>query len=116
MDENIELIKKTLEPVFRENGVKSAILFGSFAKGTATEKSDFDIWVDSGLRGFDFLWLVEQSRCALADTLFGDREVDMFDKRHINHGSRVENEIFSTGTVIYGDKDINQIKEEINNN
>ena len=46
MDSNIELIKKTLEPVFRENGVKSAILFGSFVKGTATEKSDFDIRVD----------------------------------------------------------------------
>ena len=40
----------------------------------------------------------------------------MFDKRFINHGPRSENEIFSTGTVIYGDKDINQIKEEINNN
>ena len=102
MDENIELIKKTLEPVFRENGVKSAILFGSFAKGTATEKSDFDIWVDSGLIGIDFLWLVEQSRCALADTRFGDRIVEMFDRDHVKSGSRVESEIFSTGVRIYG--------------
>ena len=102
MDSNIELIKKTLEPVFRENGVKSAILFGSFAKGTATEKSDFDIWVDSGLRGLKFVGLIEESRCALAETVLGDREIDMFDKTHIIPGSRIENEIFNTGVKIYG--------------
>jgi len=102
MDENIELIKKTLEPVFRENGVKSAILFGSFAKGTATEKSDFDIWVDSGLRGLKFVGLIEDVRCSLAETSLGDREVDMFDKRHIISGSAVEREIFNTGIYIYG--------------
>ena len=102
MDENIELIRKTLEPVFREHNVKSAILFGSFAKGTANEKSDFDIWVDSGLRGLRFCGLMEDVRCALAETRLGDRELDMFDVRHIISGSRVEKEIFSTGVKIYG--------------
>ena len=102
MDSNIELIKRTLEPVFRENGVKSAILFGSFAKGTANEKSDFDIWVDSGLRGLRFCGLIEKSRNALAETVLGDREIDMFDKTHIIPGSRIEKEIFSTGVYIYG--------------
>lgn len=104
MDENIELIKKTLEPVFRENGVKSAILFGSFAKGTATEKSDFDIWVDSGLRGFDFFRLVDKVQYALSCTELGFRDIDMFDKRYIDAGSRVENEIFGTGVRIYGEE------------
>jgi len=102
MDKNIELIKTTLEPVFRENGVKSAILFGSFAKGTATENSDFDIWVDSGLRGFEFFRLVDKVQDALSETVFGKRGIDMFDKRYIDAGSRVEHEIFSTGVRIYG--------------
>ena len=102
MNADIELIKKTLEPVFREHNVKSAILFGSFAKGTATENSDFDIWVDSGLRGFAFFSLVDRVQNALSQTEYGHREIDMFDKRYIDTGSRVENEIFKTGVKIYG--------------
>ncbi len=100
--DNIELIKTTLEPVFRANNVKMAILFGSFAKGTATDASDFDFYVDSGLLGLDFYWLIEQVRNALAETRLGDRVVEMFDRRDVRVGSRVENEIFSTGVRIYG--------------
>ena len=32
-------IKRRLEPIFIENGVKTAILFGSYAQGQATENS-----------------------------------------------------------------------------
>jgi hypothetical protein len=32
---NVEEIKKILEPVFEEKGIKSAVLFGSYAKGIA---------------------------------------------------------------------------------
>ena len=46
-----EKIKQTLAPVFREYGVRSAVLFGSYAKGMAGQNSDVDILVDSGLRG-----------------------------------------------------------------
>ncbi|MCL2699867.1 MAG: nucleotidyltransferase domain-containing protein, partial [Defluviitaleaceae bacterium] len=55
-------IKRKLEPVFHANGVKSAILFGSYAQGNATEDSDVDILVDSGLRGLDFVGLIEYVR------------------------------------------------------
>lgn len=37
-----------LAPVFQKNGVRKAILFGSYAKGTAQPASDVDLWVDSG--------------------------------------------------------------------
>ena len=37
---DIAEIKRRLEPVFQVNGVKSAVLFGSYAKGDATENSD----------------------------------------------------------------------------
>ena len=46
-------IKRRLEPVFTVSGVKTAILFGSYAQGQATEDSDVDILVDSGLRSLD---------------------------------------------------------------
>jgi predicted nucleotidyltransferase len=38
-------ITDRLTPVFEQNGVTKAILFGSYAKGTATEESDVDIVV-----------------------------------------------------------------------
>ena len=42
-------LKRVLTPVFDAYGVRKAILFGSYAKGTATEKSDIDLLVDSRL-------------------------------------------------------------------
>ena len=43
-----------LRPIFDEYHVRRAVLFGSYAKGCATEKSDVDILVDSGLIGCPF--------------------------------------------------------------
>ncbi len=50
-------IKKILHPVFAKHGVKSAIFFGSYAKGKATPESDIDLLVDSDLRGLKFMTL-----------------------------------------------------------
>ena len=51
---SIEQLQAQLAPVFQKNGVRKAILFGSYAKGTAQPASDVDLWVDSGLRGLSF--------------------------------------------------------------
>ena len=48
---SIDAIRTTLTPVFRAHDVNRAVLFGSAAKGTATNKSDLDLLVDSDLRG-----------------------------------------------------------------
>lgn len=93
----IETIKSKLQPVFSNYNIASAILFGSYAKGNATEKSDIDLMVDSNLRGLRFFALIEDIREAL-----GEKEVDVFDVTHINEGSMVQKEINSTGVKIYG--------------
>ncbi|MDR2578256.1 MAG: nucleotidyltransferase domain-containing protein [Chitinispirillales bacterium] len=93
----IEEIKSRLEPVFGANGVKSAILFGSYAKGTADERSDVDLLVDSGRKGLKFVGLIELVRMALDDI-----EVDVIDVGYLKKGSRVDNEIHETGVRIYG--------------
>ena len=41
-------IKKTVEPIAHRYGVKRIYLFGSYAKGTANEKSDVDLLVEKG--------------------------------------------------------------------
>ena len=37
--------KKRLQPFFRKSGVDKAVLFGSFARGTASKRSDVDILI-----------------------------------------------------------------------
>ncbi len=93
----VETIKNRLQAVFLNYNINSAILFGSYAKGLATEKSDIDLMVDSNLRGLRFFALIEDIREAL-----DEKDVDVFDVRHINDGSKVKNEIYSTGVKIYG--------------
>lgn len=41
----IDEIKRRIEPVAKEYGVKQVYLFGSYARGEATEESDVDLLV-----------------------------------------------------------------------
>ncbi|MBR4824205.1 MAG: nucleotidyltransferase domain-containing protein [Spirochaetaceae bacterium] len=93
----VDAIKSRLFPVFANYNVKSAFVFGSYAKGSATEKSDIDLIVDSKLRGLRFFALQEDIREAL-----GQKEVDLFDVTHVEKGSKVQQEINATGIKIYG--------------
>lgn len=92
----IEEIKNKLIPIFDNYNVKEAILFGSFAKNTATEKSDIDLLVDSRLKGISFFGLLEDITNAIG------KEVDLIDVSQIEKGSQIEKEIKNTGVIIYG--------------
>ena len=89
-------IKQLIEPVFRENKVRTAYLFGSYAKGMALADSDVDILVDSGLTGLDFVGLIENLREAL------NKNVDVIDVKYCNQDSALLVEIMQTGVKIYG--------------
>lgn len=41
--EEIESLKKILLPIFRRHSIQKAILFGSFARGDQTSRSDIDL-------------------------------------------------------------------------
>ena len=45
---DIQSIKYTLEPIFKKYKIKSAYLFGSYARGEAGEDSDVDIRIEKG--------------------------------------------------------------------
>jgi len=94
---DVDEIKSRLTPIFDANGVRSAVLFGSYAKGLATEKSDVDLLVDSGLKGLALVGLAEYIRQAL-----DDREVDVIDVGYMKKGSPIEEEVRKTGVRIYG--------------
>ncbi len=93
----IDSIRENLIPVFGRYNVRKAVLFGSYAKGMADEKSDVDILVDSGLRGLKFFGLLEDVTSAL------NMQVDLIDSSQVEPGSRVQSEIDSTGVLIYGE-------------
>lgn len=93
---SVDELKILLSPVFQQYGVKRAILFGSYGKGTATSKSDVDLVVDSGLKGLRFIGLIEDIKQSLQG-----KEADVFDVTHIDHDSLVEREIEDTGVEIY---------------
>ena len=44
----IKAIKERIKPVMDKHNVKDVYLFGSYARGEATSKSDVDIYCDSG--------------------------------------------------------------------
>ena len=51
----INQIKMRISPILKEYGVRKATLFGSYSQGKATEKSDIDLLIDSGLQGLKFV-------------------------------------------------------------
>ena len=89
-------LKDILYPIFVEHGVRSAVLFGSYSKGLATERSDVDLLVDSGLRGLAFFGLLEGVSSALGTP------VDLIDVSQIERGSLIDQEISRSGVKIYG--------------
>lgn len=92
---SIEEILQRLTPVFQKHGVRIAILFGSYARGCPTYKSDVDLVVDCDLHGWNFYGLVDEVERAL------DKDVDVYDISDIIPDSRVDREIRRTGVKFY---------------
>ncbi|MCL2751259.1 MAG: nucleotidyltransferase domain-containing protein [Firmicutes bacterium] len=90
-------IRKILSPLFDAMPVDKAILFGSYAKGSATPSSDVDILIDSNgkIRGIDFFGVLEDITQAL------NIPVDLIEASELIEGGRVQREIAETGVVIY---------------
>ena len=71
---DLKKIKEMLLPVFKENKVKKAVLFGSFSKRSQTRKSDLDLMIitDTDKRFFDRYEQFERIH-----EIVKDRTVDM---------------------------------------
>ena len=93
---NLKFIKYVARQVFEKYPqVKCAYLYGSYARGEATGKSDVDILVVSAPLGLDFDGRAEELKDAL------HKEVDLQTHRQIvNSESMIEN-ILMEGIKIY---------------
>jgi predicted nucleotidyltransferase len=100
---NAEQVSRRARPVFRRYGIKKAILFGSFAAGRQTLKSDVDLVLiqDTDKRYFDRF---EGILGELYEAIRG-RDIEVFiytpeELDRISHRKFIQN-ILREGQVIY---------------
>ena len=87
-------LKDKIQPILKKKGVKTAYLFGSYAKNTASSQSDIDLLVDSGLHGISFFSLWEDLRESL------QKEIDLFDFSQFTDDNEMRNDIIQNGIMI----------------
>ena len=92
----VEKIREICTPLFERYNVRYAYLFGSYAKGKATEKSDVDLLISMPLNGLRFYELVEVLRESLK------KKVDLLDETQLENNSVLVKEILRDGIKIYG--------------
>lgn len=88
-------IKNAIQPIAKEYGVKKIYLFGSYAKGKATEKSDVDLLIEKG-KPMSLL-KISGMRQAISETL--NLSVDLLTTAGIEES--FNKEIAGTEIVLY---------------
>ena len=89
-------IKEICTDVFRSYPVDYCFLFGSYAKGKDTEKSDVDLLVSMPVDGLKYFELVEVLREKLR------KKVDLLDVTQLANNPELMQEILKDGVKIYG--------------
>ena len=80
----------------REYKIPTIYLFGSYAKGKATETSDVDLLIGTSVSGIHFYGLVEAIREGL------HKRVDILNREQLESNLELINEILKDGIKIYG--------------
>ena len=101
IDENhgiltIDKIRKICGEIFKDYSVEYCYLFGSYAKGKATEKSDVDLLVAMPVDGMKFFELIEVLREQLK------KKIDLLDIAQLENNPALVQEILRDGIKIYG--------------
>ncbi len=92
----VEEISSVCTAVFANYQIAYCYLFGSYAKGKATEISDVDLLISGEVKGLRFFGLVEDLRTAL------HKNVDLLTADQLLKNPDLLNEILQTGVKIYG--------------
>ena len=89
-----DIVRKCTE-VFERYEVSFCYLFGSYAKGKATQTSDVDLLISANVKGLKFYGLIEEIRTAL------HKKVDVLDMNQLKENIELTEEIFKDGIKIY---------------
>lgn len=93
----IKQIQVIINDVFKdyENKIDFCYLFGSYAKGYATETSGIDLCISTSISGLAFLGLIEKLRSALR------KKVDLIRLSDLSNNEELLKEIIKDGVRIY---------------
>ena len=93
---SIQKIKNICSDIFPAFNVEYCYLFGSYAKGNATEDSDVDLLISTSVSGMVFYEMVETIREGLK------KKVDVLNLDQLKDNIDLVNEILKDGIKIYG--------------
>ena len=94
-------IKTVVEPIVKGTKVRRLVLFGSYAKGTASESSDIDLFMASNgeITGFAFYDIKSKIEDAF------NVDIDLIPDIDVIPDSPVARQISETGVVVYERKE-----------
>ncbi len=87
-------IRSRVIPVLEKHNIEMCILFGSYAKGRANEKSDVDLLVKTDITGLKFFSLVDELYNALS------KKVDLITTKQLTTSLELLEEILRDGVKI----------------
>ena len=93
---SIDRIKRIVSEVCESYNISLCYLFGSYAKGKATEKSDVDLLVVTDMTGLNYFGVVEEFREKL------HKKVDLLRLEDAGSNKDLLFEILKDGVKIYG--------------
>jgi predicted nucleotidyltransferase len=88
-------IKENASKVFAQYSIDYAVLFGSYSKNEAGEKSDVDLLISGSVDGLDYFSLIEKVRKVL------HKKVDILRFQDLKNNQALLGEILATGIRIY---------------
>ena len=92
----VDIVKKYIDEISKKFDIQEVYLFGSYAKGKATEESDVDLLIATSVSGIQFYDLVETIRENLK------KKVDILNYEQLNENPDLVHEILKDGIKIYG--------------
>ncbi len=93
---SVEDIQKGCAKVLAQYPVEYCILFGSYARGTASEKSDVDLVLGGNVSGLQFFEIAELLRENL------QKKVDLLDIKQLVGNEELLSEVLRDGKRVYG--------------
>ena len=91
----IEQITKICKEILDAYQVEYCYLFGSYAKGKATERSDIDLLVSTETTGLRFYEMTERLREGL------HKRIDLLDAKQLMNNEKLIHEVLKEGIKIY---------------
>lgn len=88
---SIEQIQKLITPIAKKYGLKSVFLFGSYARGTATENSDVDLIIDTSGTEIKSLLGLAAVYCELEEVL--KKSIDLVTLSSLEQRSQMPSEL-----------------------